>query len=157
MNKKMGSIIGVGSASVLMVFVVVSLISLGVLTFSSAKADQRLSEKTIQHTVEYYNAYNLANEKLSQIDTILTQNYTQQNTYKTEMFDLLPQWLKVEEDNTKTLLIYTQEINEYQYIEIELTLNYPTNSTDSFYTVSKFKTVTGENWQGNNHLPVYTQ
>lgn len=156
MNKKMSSIIGVGTASILMIFVVISLISLGVLTFSSAKADERLSEKSIQHVEEYYVAFNLANEKLTQIDRILSQNYEKEGTYSDRVFDLLPEWIEVVESQEYTALKYTQEINSNQFIDVEVRMCYPQKDTDTFYAIHKFKTVTSENWQGNQQLPVYT-
>ena len=62
---------GVGASSILMIFTVLCLTVFSVLTFSTARADQRLTEKALDGTREYYAADRQAEETLARIDGIL--------------------------------------------------------------------------------------
>lgn len=62
---------GVGASSILMIFTVLCLTVFSVLTFSTARADQRLTEKALDGTKEYYAADRQAEETLARIDGIL--------------------------------------------------------------------------------------
>lgn len=73
MKEKQRFHIGIGVPSILMIFVVLCLTTFGVLSFSSASADYRLTEKNIAYMKAYYNADANAQEFLSGIDSILYQ------------------------------------------------------------------------------------
>ena len=64
---------GVGTSSILMIFVVLCLTVFAVLSFSTARADQRLTEKALAGTAAYYAADVQAEETLAQIDGILAE------------------------------------------------------------------------------------
>ena len=73
MKEKQRFHIGIGVPSILMIFVVLCLTTFGVLSFSSASADYRLTEKNVSYIKAYYNADVNAQKFLSGIDTILYQ------------------------------------------------------------------------------------
>lgn len=54
MNKRRPG--GMGASSILMIFVVLALTTFGILSFLSARADLRLTERAADHTVAYYKA-----------------------------------------------------------------------------------------------------
>ena len=56
--------IGLGAVSILAVFVVLCMTVFSILSFTSARADQKLSEKNAQAVQEYYQAESDAEEKL---------------------------------------------------------------------------------------------
>ena len=62
---------GVGASSILLIFVVLSLTSFGVLTLVSARADKNLTARTVETTKAYYTADAAAQQKLLAIDEAL--------------------------------------------------------------------------------------
>lgn len=63
--------IGIGIPSILMIFVVLCLTAFGVLAYSSAAAEYRLTEKNNQSISAYYEADGLAQEVIGEIDAAL--------------------------------------------------------------------------------------
>ena len=78
--------LGVGTASILMIFVLLTLVTFAVLSLSSAKADSRLSEKTVQHAKQYYEAENKAELKIAQIDSLLNSGFSESNIFEKAIF-----------------------------------------------------------------------
>lgn len=61
----------VGGASILMIFVVLCLTAFGILSYVTANADSRISEKNAEAVQNYYKADGKIQEGLKQIDTAL--------------------------------------------------------------------------------------
>ena len=59
--------VGTGAVSILAVFVLLSLTTLGAFSLVSARADQRLSDRAAQATVDYYQADGRAEERLAEV------------------------------------------------------------------------------------------
>lgn len=67
MARQRGAVpVGIGAVSILAVFVLLSLTTLGALSLVSARADQRLSERTAQAATAYYQADGRAEERLAE-------------------------------------------------------------------------------------------
>jgi hypothetical protein len=60
--------LGVGVSAMLLIFVVISIVTLGVLSFFSARADQALTEKSIAMVRGYYGASAAAQQRLLELD-----------------------------------------------------------------------------------------
>ncbi|MCR4650290.1 MAG: hypothetical protein K5662_00905 [Lachnospiraceae bacterium] len=67
--------INIGSSSLLLIFVVLSLVSFAVLSLSSATADRKLEQKALDHTYAYYNACNEAEEEYAVYDRKVRASY----------------------------------------------------------------------------------
>lgn len=65
MNKNTSFSLNIGLPTIFLVFIVLSLLSLGILSFVSAKADWNLCQKAKEHTNSYYQACNQAEEYLA--------------------------------------------------------------------------------------------
>ena len=63
-KERYGINLGVGSTSLLAIFVILCLIAFGALSFATAKADVKLAEKTAAVVTFYYDAENEAEEIL---------------------------------------------------------------------------------------------
>ena len=77
MKQKEGFRLGTGTSSILMIFVVLCLTVFGVLSFSTASADQRLTDKALDGVTAYYAADALAEEALAQIDACLAEAFAE--------------------------------------------------------------------------------
>lgn len=65
--------VSTGIISIMMIFVVLCLTAFGVLSYSSANADMKLSVKNADSISAYYKAESIINEKICNIDGIILQ------------------------------------------------------------------------------------
>lgn len=72
-RKNSGAGLGVGSSSILMMFIVLALTTFAILSLISANAELRLAQQSAAAIREYYEADCAAEETLAQIDGILLQ------------------------------------------------------------------------------------
>ena len=158
MRKQNRSGLNVGASSLLVIFVLLCLVTFSVLSLVSANADRKLSEKTAQHTTEYYTASNRAEEYLKQIDDALLALY-QSAESKEEYFARLPALssslevpgLTWEEDR----LGYAVPVSEKQLLRVTLAVLYPEAEGDAFYRVLSWKLEAAAPWEETDSLPLY--
>ena len=131
MDKKREFTMNIGLPSIMLIFVVLCLISFGVLSLVSANADRKLSQKVLDRSVAYYNACNLAEEKLCEIDTALKNAY-QENPDRAAYISAISA-LPTE---------FTFEISEIQYLEMTLSYLYPQSKEEPFYLLQSWKVMT---------------
>ena len=129
MKKKQGMSVSIGSSTMLLIFVVISLVSFSVLSLSSAIKEKKFADKVKQKNISYYNACNLAEEQLADIDSTLSEAYilaADENAY----FD------SIGEGTTITI-----PVSEYQELQVVVTFLYPLNTGDSFYEIQNYSLV----------------
>lgn len=73
MNRNLRMGVSAGGPTIITIFVVLSLTTLGTLALTTAQADLRLTEKTAAYEMEYYQADSLGEEFLAQVDEILAE------------------------------------------------------------------------------------
>ncbi|MDE7206216.1 MAG: hypothetical protein K2N90_03500 [Lachnospiraceae bacterium] len=131
MDRKREFTMNIGLPSIMLIFVVLCLISFGVLSLVSANADRKLSQKVLDRSAAYYNACNLAEEKLCEMDTALKKAY-QENPDRTAYVSAISA-LPTE---------FTFKISEIQYLEMTLSYLYPESADDPFYQLRSWRVVT---------------
>lgn len=70
-KRERAPIVNIGTASLTVVFVGLCFATIAALAASASKNDYQMSEKLAKHTVEYYDASNVAVEKLAKTKTNL--------------------------------------------------------------------------------------
>ena len=75
MKRKQVPGVNIGSSTMLLIFVTISLVSFSVLSLSSAITDKKFTENIRQKNITYYNACNLAEEQLGELDVRLAGGY----------------------------------------------------------------------------------
>ena len=73
MNRNIRMGVSAGGPTIITIFVVLSLTTLGTLALTTAQADLRLTEKTAAYEMEYYLTDSLGEEFLAQVDEILAE------------------------------------------------------------------------------------
>ncbi len=131
MDKKREFTINIGLPSIMLIFVVLCLISFGVLSLVSANADRKLSQKVLERSAAYYDACNMAEEKLCELDTALKKAY-QENPDQTDYLSAIST-LPTE---------FTIEISDIQYLEVTLSYLYPESAQEPFYLLQSWRVVT---------------
>ncbi len=75
MTRRVGGNLNIGTSSLLLIFIVLSLVSFAVLSLSSALTDKKLTQSNLDRTKSYYEACNAAENKLKDIDGQLYEEY----------------------------------------------------------------------------------
>lgn len=124
---------GVGSSSILVIFVILCLVSFATLSIVSANADYKLSRKVLDRTTAYYDAMQEAEQDLSVLSQTLFTLY--ENTENEEAYFAAA-------GHNKTFLV---PISDLQSLEVSVTIEYPKTDTDVFYTIDTYRVIiTGE-------------
>ncbi len=130
---------GIGSSSILVIFVILCLVSFATLSIVSANADYKLSSKVLDRTTAYYMACNQAEQNLVQLENTLISLYESCET-QDSYFEAAGQH--------KTFLV---PISDLQSLEVSVTIHYPLTESDTFYTIDTYRVIiTGELEYDNN-------
>ena len=155
MNKKSTPVINIGSASMLVIFIVLCLVTFATLSLASANGDYNFSKKIAARTTDYYNASNQAAEVLQQIDQILCDTYTNsRGSYFTSASNTLASIDGINADFTLSnpTIAYSVKINDSQMLNVTLVLTFPIAKGAPYYHISTWQVVSTAKWNGDNNL-----
>jgi hypothetical protein len=133
MENKREFSINIGLPSIMLIFVVLCLVSFGVLSLVSANADRKLSKKVLTRQQEYYNASNTAQEMLAEVDNKLHTAYNKATT-RDEYMTLI----------SEIPTSYTYEISDIQSLIVTLSYLYPSQADEPLYQITMWKVVTAD-------------
>ncbi|MDD3367406.1 MAG: hypothetical protein PHP50_00780 [Lachnospiraceae bacterium] len=144
MNNKRRTDFGVntGSASLLMIFVVLCLVSFAALSIVSANADYKLNQKVADRTTAYYSACNETETAIADIDKTLKTTYETVST-RHEYFDLVGHDIH-----------YAIPISDLQTLKITLNVLYPSAPDQPFYEITSWEVKTTGDLEYDSSLPV---
>lgn len=132
----------VGSSSLLLIFVVLSLVSFSVLSLSSAVADKKMTDKLEAKTTAYYEACNQAEEQLHTISVSLQELY---NAGLSE-----EAYLKEAGKITSFMIA----VSDTQNLEVVIEPIYPQNKGDALYEITRWSLTAVSIPAQDNSLPV---
>jgi len=127
--KKQGMSMSIGSSTMLLIFVVISLVSFSVLSLSSAVTDKKFTDNIKQKNITYYNACNIAEEQLCLTDAMLAQAYVSCES-KEAYYEAVSQGT-----------VITVPVSDYQELQVEVEFLYPVEAGDSFYRITSYSLV----------------
>lgn len=113
--------IGPGAASLVMIVVILCLTVLGILTWSSARADLRLSQRDVEMVQGYYQADARAQQTLAQVDQVLRDAGTQAQNWQ-DYEALLDEGLPEGVSRRQDLVVYTIDAGAQRAIRVALRL-----------------------------------
>lgn len=119
--------INIGSASILMIFVVLCLVSFAVLAIVSANADWKLTNRVTERTTAYYEACNTAERSLATLDAKLLTVY-ESAADSEEYFATVGQ--------NKSYVI---EISDLQSLQVTVSILYPKSEAGPFYEITTWQ------------------
>ena len=120
---------GVGSSSILVIFVILCLVSFATLSIVSANADYKLSSKVLNRSTAYYEASNQAEQSLAELDKTLQFVYKSSSS-EDEYFDTVGE--------NKCFAI---PISDLQTLEITIQIKYPQSDEDTYYEITSWQVV----------------
>lgn len=134
-----------GFSSILISFIMICIVTFSALALVTANSDYKLSKKVAERNRQYYQAQELAYEKLSQIDSSLESCYTRagsEEEYMTAVQSALADMDGTWTDSEGALYFtYTVATAENQFLEVVLEIVYPTARNDGYYEIARWHTV----------------
>ena len=130
----------IGSASILLVFVILCLVSFAVLSIVSANADSKLSARVLERTTAYYAACNqaeqsLAEQSLAGMDKTLQRMYSSSDSEEAYF---------VAVGHGKSYVI---PISDLQTLQVTIEILYPESDEDTFYRITAWQVLNTEELQ----------
>ncbi len=131
-SKKKQFGMNIGSASILLVFVILCLVSFAVLSIVSANADSKLSSRVLERTTAYYDACNQAEQSLAGIDKILQRIYASSESEEAYFASV---------GHGKSYVI---PISDLQSLQVTIEILYPVSPEDTFYRINAWQVLNTE-------------
>lgn len=122
----------IGSASILLVFVILCLVSFAVLSIVSANADSKLCTRVLERTTAYYSACNQAEQSLAGMDKTLQRMYEASDSEEAYFASV---------GHGKSYVI---PISDLQSLQVTIEILYPTSEEDPFYQVTAWQVLNTE-------------
>ncbi len=149
MKSKLRMGISIGGPTIIMIFVVLCLTTLGTLSLVTANADMKLTQKTVESTAAYYAADALGEAFLADVDAAMNQNTANQNA--AEVIGKLPD-TKVTISAAGALFIaHSIKVNDAQKLLIELSIAVSSPSTTKPYKIHTWKVVNTDYWNYSDY------
>ena len=126
MKKRQGMSVSIGSSTMLLIFVVISLVSFSVLSLSSAVTDKKFTDNVKNKNLAYYNACNTAEDEMASIDAMLAQAYTSCESEAAYFAEV---------GEASTIAV---PVTKYQELQVVLKHLYPLNEGDMYYKIESY-------------------
>ncbi|MBQ6788154.1 MAG: hypothetical protein IJO85_10585 [Lachnospiraceae bacterium] len=143
MRNKTHFSMNIGLPSILLIFVVLCLVSFGVLSLVSANSDLKLSKKVLKRSSSYYETCNEAEEMLTDVHRQLVEAYLACDTIQSYQS-------KIQAIPTS----YSYAISDLQDLKITLHFLYPENLDGDFYQIETWQIVTADDISYDESLHV---
>lgn len=156
-EKKRGKGVHIGTSSILVIFILLSLVTFAALSYLSARADYLLSLKMAERTTAYYDADSKSTYYLANVEGILSKQYSLYDNaedYETALNDMFSDNDAFTIDTTVSpaMISYTMAISDAQNLYVELAVNYPDSEDAALYHIKTWRTFSTVDWQPDNTL-----
>ena len=169
LRKKFSIRIGIGAPSLITIFLVLSLVSFSVLSYLTALADYRFATNSAQRTTAFYEANNLAENKIGQLENLLASiPHEQQTDFFEQAYQLLTQYplmddasIVLQKNNSypgEASLNYSFIIIVRENMELQVAVailpfdNSSDTSPHRFTHITRWQIVQTQEWEADNHL-----
>lgn len=134
---------GIGTSSLIILFVVVALVTLAMLSLETAQATYRLVKKEVQGIQIFYESDSKAEYILADIDEILDR--VEQEKWQEKL--LLMPGLDVTKEGSPLRIDYEVILKDKQALKVVLAVNPSIEKGQSHYRIIKWKVENTEDWQ----------
>lgn len=149
MNKTPEYRVGIGASSILMIFIVLSLTTLGVLSFASARANLALTTRRTAQVEAYYEAAAQAQTILSEVDAALLTAQADPETYDLQVRALRESDSRLSVD-AKGVISFALPVGDTQELRVQV----QANGAEAFprYTLLSHYLMSTVDWEPDNSL-----
>lgn len=156
-NKKRSSSLGIGSSSILIVFVLLCIVSFAILSLVSANADIALTTKNLLYSQRYFAAENEAEKILTAIDETLADVFEKANNeqeYLSLAKEKLSQIDEILLTETEELYVdYNIALNSKQKLVVSLEIIFPSQDGGT-YKIQKWQVQNMSLWQPEEEINI---
>lgn len=162
--RPMPAVLGVGTVSVIFIFLLLCLVTFAILAYSSAASDERLSKKAAERSAAYYEASNRAQQRMGQIDELLETKYRQEKSrqaYLDEAASALETKYDGEDiafavsgEQGHITVSWREHVSEGQALAVCLDISYPQHQ-EAFYKLEQYQVISTGDWHGDTSMKVY--
>lgn len=158
MEKKKYPAVNIGSASMLVIFIILCLVTFSVLSVASSNNDRTYARNIAKRTSDYYAASNVAETQLAQIDELLAKayelygrDYLEQGTalFDDEATEKFPYSVDF---SCFPTLSFTVPVNDTQALAVSLQLQLPANEESELYKIISWKEISTDSWDNDEPL-----
>ena len=142
MKKTLKMSIGIGAPTIVMIFAVISLTTLGTLSLVTANSDLALTEKTVKSVAEYYAADSKGEEFLAEVNTLMDAT---SKGAKGAISNFTNATYTKSKDGT-TLATLIEPVNKMQSLHVEVLISSKNQATNSYYKIKTWKVINNEYW-----------
>ncbi len=153
-KKKEISGIQIGISSLVLIFVVLCLTVFAVLSLMSSMSEQRLAQKSLEATSEYYIADSLAEKQLKEID--LEIKSASETAWKSSFSSALQDKLGEMYDPKTGLISYEIPVNDQQVLCVDLKVINSGKYNGKRYNILRWQEVNTGEYEFEDSLPVWT-
>ena len=140
-DKQQSSFVNIGSSSLLIIFLILSLVTFAILSLSGAKSDYSFSQRLANHKTAYYEASNRAERILGQIDEALAANETLDGQ-QLEGIAIQAQ---------EGIITFSVPMEENQALLVELEVNDYTKD-ETYYTIKTWQIISTKAWESDQSI-----
>ena len=149
-----------GISLMLLIFLSLCLIVFSLLSLSGATADETLSKKAADRTIEYYRSSSSANALLADIDNQLALYLKKAEASQDPEAVYLSQCEAISQDIPEAIwkentICFSVPITEDQHLQAELSITYPEQDDDTLYNIISWKTVNTKEWKADRSQNLY--
>lgn len=155
---KDSSFINIGSSSLLMIFIVLTLVTFAVLSFTSAQSDYNLSNRLASRKASYYTASANAEKVVSEIDKLLEEQASLAGTNTALYYESVKQLFSNTKINSYPVfchnskenleLSFSVDVQNKQELSVRLRVTDYTKS-DTFYTIKSWQILSTDLWEAD--------
>ena len=140
-DKQPSSFVNIGSSSLLIIFLILSLVTFAILSLSGAKSDYSFSQRLANHKTAYYEASNQAERILGQIDEALAVSA-----------DLDGQQLDgITIQAVDGIITFSVPMEGNQALLVELEVNDYTKD-ETYYTIKTWQIISTKSWESDQSI-----
>ena len=156
MTQPKKSFISIGTASIVLIFVLLCLLTFAVLSLVSARANLRLSQKSADRTTDYYAAENAANDILLTLEDIIDsclKDGGDRSLLSRVLDEAEMAGLDVSEADG--VLRYDVPLGEDQTLAVELLLSETPFPNGKYYEITAWNTASGYDWSEDQPMNLF--
>lgn len=155
-DKQQSSFVNIGSSSLLITFLILSLVTFAILSLSGAKSDYSFSQRLANHKTAYFEASNRAERILGQIDEALASCSTsceKQASYVVAVNETLDgqQLEGIAIQAEEGIITFSVPMEENQALLVELEVNDYTKD-ETYYTIKTWQIISTKSWESDQSI-----
>lgn len=146
--------VGIGASSILMIFIVLSLTTLGVLSFASARADLVLTQRRTAQMQAYYGADARAQALLARIDEALLAADADPELRGEQVRALAQLDSAIVVNARGTAVSFVLPVSETQSLEVKLALH--DAGAPTRYSIDRYQLIYTGEWEADDTIVLMT-